>query len=307
MSQRISTQSCTSRAVRVVVVGLIVFALGACATTKKGGTGAESGSADTSASAAVKSEAGQGTAAPGAAVTGDQKTAGAGAGTAAGASPATAAKSATSEPGMEFPSQAGKTDEEVARAKQQLADEQAQINKLREEQAVARQQMEADAAKQQAGQSQGGQQAGAVAATSPPAASEAAAQSGGRTGAAAAAAEGSATAGALQKPVEHSVYFDYDQTAIRDADVSVVEANAAWIRAHPSLRVEVQGNCDERGSREYNLALGARRAEAVKRALELTGADGSRIKTVSFGSEKPVASGHDEQSYAKNRRADIVY
>jgi peptidoglycan-associated lipoprotein len=88
---------------------------------------------------------------------------------------------------------------------------------------------------------------------------------------------------------------------------SMLVAHAAYLKAHPDFKAEVQGNCDERGSREYNLALGARRAESVKRALELAGADGSRISAISYGSEKPVATGKDEESYSQNRRVDIVY
>jgi peptidoglycan-associated lipoprotein len=87
----------------------------------------------------------------------------------------------------------------------------------------------------------------------------------------------------------------------------MIVGHAAFLKAHPDYKAEVQGNCDERGSREYNLALGARRAESVKRALELAGAEGANIKTVSFGAEKPVAFGQDEESYRQNRRADIRY
>ena len=71
--------------------------------------------------------------------------------------------------------------------------------------------------------------------------------------------------------------------------------------------MRIEGNCDERGSREYNLALGQRRAEAVKHVMTVLGANGSKIETVSFGEEKPVADGHDEAAWAKNRRADIKY
>jgi peptidoglycan-associated lipoprotein len=111
----------------------------------------------------------------------------------------------------------------------------------------------------------------------------------------------------ISKPGERSVYFNYDEAVVLSAYDSLILTNAAYLRDHPQLRVEVQGNCDERGSREYNLALGARRAETVKRALELGGADGSKIHAISFGKEKPVAMGHDEESWSKNRRADIVY
>jgi peptidoglycan-associated lipoprotein len=111
----------------------------------------------------------------------------------------------------------------------------------------------------------------------------------------------------IPKPVERSVYFNYDEASVLARYDAMLLANAAYLKEHSDAAVEVQGNCDERGSREYNLALGARRAEQVKRALEVGGADGSRIHTVSFGKEKPVAMGQDEESYSKNRRADIVY
>ncbi len=112
---------------------------------------------------------------------------------------------------------------------------------------------------------------------------------------------------AVAQTLEHSVYFNYDDASVLQKYDAMLLANAALLMAHPNIAVEVQGNCDERGSREYNLALGARRAEVVKRALELGGADGKHIHTVSFGKEKPIAAGTDEESYSNNRRADIVY
>ena len=108
-------------------------------------------------------------------------------------------------------------------------------------------------------------------------------------------------------PEETSVYFDFDQAVVGSQYESVIVANANFLKDHPDLKVEIQGNCDERGSREYNIALGQRRAEIVKQALELLGVAGSRIETVSFGSEKPAAFGHDETSWRLNRRADLVY
>jgi peptidoglycan-associated lipoprotein len=109
------------------------------------------------------------------------------------------------------------------------------------------------------------------------------------------------------KPAQSTVYFGYDQAAIAPEFESVLVAHAEFLKANPQLSVEIQGNCDERGSREYNIALGQRRALTVKRALELLGIASNRITTVSFGSEKPVAFGRDEESYRLNRRADIVY
>ncbi len=109
------------------------------------------------------------------------------------------------------------------------------------------------------------------------------------------------------KPAEFSIYFGYDESSFQSRFEPVIVAHAEFLKANPGLKAEIQGNCDERGSREYNIALGQRRAEAVKRALELLGVSGDRIDTVSFGAEKPVAFGRDEDSYRLNRRADIVY
>jgi peptidoglycan-associated lipoprotein len=106
---------------------------------------------------------------------------------------------------------------------------------------------------------------------------------------------------------KRSVYYDYNQYDIKEEYVPVVEAHAKFLMEHSDLKVAVQGNCDDRGSREYNLALGQRRADSVKRAMVLLGVSDKQIETVSFGAEKPVAMGQDEDSWAKNRRADIVY
>ena len=121
------------------------------------------------------------------------------------------------------------------------------------------------------------------------------------------AASAPQTRSSIPKPVERSVYFNYDEASVLARYDAMLLANAAYLKEHSGADVEVEGNCDERGSREYNLALGARRAEQVKRALEAGGIDGSRIHTVSFGKEKPIAMGQDEKSYSLNRRADIVY
>jgi peptidoglycan-associated lipoprotein len=108
-------------------------------------------------------------------------------------------------------------------------------------------------------------------------------------------------------PAENSIFFGFDQAAVDSEYEAILIEHANFLKSHPELKIEVQGNCDERGSREYNIALGQRRAFTVKRALELLGVDGNRIETVSFGSEKPMAFGHDEESWRLNRRADIVY
>ncbi|HWA14388.1 MAG TPA: peptidoglycan-associated lipoprotein Pal [Burkholderiales bacterium] len=106
---------------------------------------------------------------------------------------------------------------------------------------------------------------------------------------------------------KRSVYYDYDSYSIKEEYVPVIDAHARLLMQHTDTKIKVEGNCDDRGSREYNLALGQRRADSVKRAMVLLGVSDKQIETVSFGAEKPVALGRDEESWAKNRRSDIVY
>jgi len=106
---------------------------------------------------------------------------------------------------------------------------------------------------------------------------------------------------------KRSIYYDFDRFDIKDEFQPVVEAHARFLAEHPEMKVVVQGNCDDRGSREYNLALGQRRSDGVRRAMTLLGASEKQVETSSFGAEKPVAFGQDEESWAKNRRSDIVY
>ena len=104
-----------------------------------------------------------------------------------------------------------------------------------------------------------------------------------------------------------SVYYDFDKSIVKDEYKPMVEAHAAYLVSHSSAKTTLQGNCDERGSREYNLALGQRRADSVKKLMEAAGVPASQVSTVSFGSEKPRAQGHNEEAWAQNRRTDIVY
>jgi peptidoglycan-associated lipoprotein len=104
-----------------------------------------------------------------------------------------------------------------------------------------------------------------------------------------------------------SIYFDYDQFVVKEEFKPVVSAHARYVSQNRSARVTIQGNTDERGSREYNLALGQRRADAVKQMMTLLGAPAGQIETISFGEEKPRAQGSNEQAWAENRRADLVY
>ena len=106
---------------------------------------------------------------------------------------------------------------------------------------------------------------------------------------------------------KRSVYFDYDQFTVKDEFKPLVTAHAKYLSQNRNARMTIQGNTDERGSREYNLALGQKRADAVRQMMTLSGAASQQIETVSFGEEKPRAQGRDEQSFAENRRADIVH
>lgn len=103
------------------------------------------------------------------------------------------------------------------------------------------------------------------------------------------------------------VYFDFDSSAIRADSQSVVAAHAQYLAANPSQKVRLEGHADERGSREYNIGLGERRDQAVRRALMLSGVAEVQLATVSYGEERPAAAGSDEQAYALNRRVEIVY
>jgi peptidoglycan-associated lipoprotein len=106
---------------------------------------------------------------------------------------------------------------------------------------------------------------------------------------------------------KRSVYFDFDSNAVKDEYRGLVQAHSRYMGEKRDSRIRIEGNCDERGSREYNLALGQRRAESVKKVMTVLGVSDGRIETVSYGEEKPVAAGHDEAAWAQNRRADIKY
>lgn len=106
---------------------------------------------------------------------------------------------------------------------------------------------------------------------------------------------------------QRSIYYAFDRYEIGEEYLPLIEAHANFLIENPEIKIIVQGNCDDRGSREYNLALGQRRAESVKRAMSLLGVDDDQIESVSFGAEKPVAFGQDEESWSQNRRSDIVY
>ena len=103
------------------------------------------------------------------------------------------------------------------------------------------------------------------------------------------------------------VYFDYDQAEIKPEFNAMLAAHGQYLAQNSSVRVRLEGNTDERGSREYNIGLGERRAQAVRRALLLQGASSDQITTISYGEERPAATGSDEESWRLNRRVEIVY
>ncbi len=106
---------------------------------------------------------------------------------------------------------------------------------------------------------------------------------------------------------KRSVYFDFDQFVIKPEAKPLVEAHAKFLVANPQMRMLIQGNTDERGSREYNLALGQKRADAVRQALVLLGAKEGQIESVSLGEEKPRCAEQTEACFAQNRRGDMLY
>jgi len=112
---------------------------------------------------------------------------------------------------------------------------------------------------------------------------------------------------AAAAPAERSVYFDFDEATLARQWLDLVERQGRYLSRQPALKVRVEGHTDERGGAEYNLALGQRRAEAVRKALELYGVKAAQIEAISFGEERPKASGHDEPAWQQNRRADIAY
>lgn len=118
-------------------------------------------------------------------------------------------------------------------------------------------------------------------------------------------AAGGAAAGPVG--VARVIYFDYDSFVIKPEFQNAIEAHARFLAANKSRKLAVEGHTDERGGREYNLALGQQRAEAVRRGLGLLGVTDAQVEAVSFGKEKPAAAGADEASFAKNRRAEISY
>ena len=107
--------------------------------------------------------------------------------------------------------------------------------------------------------------------------------------------------------VARIVYFDYDSYTVKPEYQSLIDGHARFLKANPQRRVSIEGHTDDRGGREYNLALGQKRSEAVRRALNLLGVSDSQIEAVSFGKEKPAVQGAGEAAFAQNRRAEVTY
>ncbi len=103
------------------------------------------------------------------------------------------------------------------------------------------------------------------------------------------------------------IYFDFDKSDIKFEARGIIEAHARYLSEHPSVRIVVEGHCDERGTREYNLGLGERRAKAVQQVMSLLGVSSSQLELVSYGEERPAVMGHDDSAWSKNRRVEFIY
>ncbi len=110
----------------------------------------------------------------------------------------------------------------------------------------------------------------------------------------------------LNRFLSEHVHFDFDKFSIKDSEKPILERKKEWIMDHPTAKVLIEGHCDERGTREYNLALGDRRANSCKQYLILLGVDSNRLSTISYGEEKPIDPGQNEDAWAKNRRGQFV-
>jgi len=117
---------------------------------------------------------------------------------------------------------------------------------------------------------------------------------------------GNTSSARMGQPGARSVYYEFDKSDLAAEDRRLVEQHARYLRANPNAKVRIEGNADERGSSEYNLALGQRRAEAVVKSLTLLGADQVQLEAVSFGKERPAVQGENEEAWAKNRRAELA-
>lgn len=119
--------------------------------------------------------------------------------------------------------------------------------------------------------------------------------------------EGKGTGNALKPGCNQIYYFDYDSSTVHEEDQASINVQAKYLTAHPKAKVRLEGNTDNRGSREYNIALGERRANRVAECLKSNGVASNQIKTVSFGAQKPVAFGSNDEDYQLNRRVELIY
>lgn len=119
--------------------------------------------------------------------------------------------------------------------------------------------------------------------------------------------QGNTTPTGDTKPAESLIHFAFDSSTIDSTNARIVEAHARYIANHPNVKIRLEGHTDERGTRPYNMGLGERRAQAVSRALRAITANAKKMDLVSYGEEKPVASAHDEKTWAQNRRVQIIY
>ncbi len=149
--------------------------------------------------------------------------------------------------------------------------------------------------------------------TSGDAQQETAAAAGDKAGAEKAGAANGVKAGATAKERAAAasaglqpIYFDFDKSIVRNDEKAVMKANAEWLKANPKVNVRIEGNCDDRGTKEYNQALGQRRAASAKKYLTDLGISGKRISLISYGKEKPVCTAATEECWQKNRRGDLV-
>jgi peptidoglycan-associated lipoprotein len=112
--------------------------------------------------------------------------------------------------------------------------------------------------------------------------------------------------GNLRPDLKRSVYYEFDGYDVKPEYRTLIESHARWLKANPQARITIEGNADERGSREYNVALGQRRAESVTKMMMLMGARAEQIEAISWGEEKPRSGGHEEKSWSENRRSDFA-
>jgi peptidoglycan-associated lipoprotein len=106
---------------------------------------------------------------------------------------------------------------------------------------------------------------------------------------------------------DRTIYFEFDSSEVQDEFMPIIERHAAYLSQYPDVQIRLEGHTDERGSREYNIALGSRRASSVEQLLQVHGVSSDQIDTVSYGEEKPAVTGHNEEAWSQNRRVELVY